>query len=900
MAKRYWVGGTNSWNNTSAWSTTSGGASGASVPTPTDDVYFDANSGTGTATCNYGLCNNFDATGCSTINFYFTDILQLYGNLTLDSTAGMTFSQLAQGDCFSLSGSTDQTLDCDGLDILELLGSIGTTRNVYLTSDIKCTANNFHVEGGVSVVITIIPSDGITITTQNEYFGDYTQFKNNTIEFSYGASSAYSWRFFDKRGIEGLNSCTIHLANADAGTYSVDMYFYDLLNGNYVFSALTVDSGITAEQLYTVFTEPHFEVGTFTLNGKFIAKNCDVGHLILNSGELAVSTVGTLRKVRIFKVTGSSGILGSYGENIYLPSGTISPAIAEVRGNVMTKTANVYPDANIKSVKTTATVSQDGKIVRTFNKLTGANYGAKNINTVTREGTISVSVSSSELKAMRDDITKYNKVEIIEQTSANPKGIIVFSGLILRHTYDYVKKELTLYLASRGYLFQRRLLEDSLLPITGLTSFSTTFSGTTRNGLPAAFEPNDYCIGPVAVGATSNLKAIEFNLLVADGVGDFTLELYATLADAIAGSSLLASTDTLIPQVEDLGIGARFLFSEAVSVTSGVTYYVKIVSTNTYWNITGGIESGGNGPTYNYDSTGSVNETLNIFLDYYTYADVADTTVTANGDSYIKFVEVLEKAKLRGLTVPTNILYLKPPEFDINYTFNTNTIAEVIDKFLEASTEDTYYYYDDAQDLLVFKQASSTPEVSLPYQKLTSLEMDIDAKNITNEVFFTGGKIGDYNLYQKYINATSKQDVGQTLQSRISDNRVTLSATASRLSNRFLNKNATVEYNATATLAKKDFLPLGIEIGTTLVITGIKGGDYPSLYDVAVFDQSRFDFDTTDAGTNVFTVASIDDSDPYQVKMQLGTLAPSLFSDVTYANQKITLGETANNDTAPA
>jgi hypothetical protein len=45
MADRYWVGGTGSWNSTTKWSATSGGASGASVPTASDNAIFDANSG---------------------------------------------------------------------------------------------------------------------------------------------------------------------------------------------------------------------------------------------------------------------------------------------------------------------------------------------------------------------------------------------------------------------------------------------------------------------------------------------------------------------------------------------------------------------------------------------------------------------------------------------------------------------------------------------------------------------------------------------------------------------------------------------------------------------------------------------------------------------------------------
>ena len=47
MANRYWVGGTGTWNTTSTtnWSASDGGASGASVPTSADSVFFTDSSG---------------------------------------------------------------------------------------------------------------------------------------------------------------------------------------------------------------------------------------------------------------------------------------------------------------------------------------------------------------------------------------------------------------------------------------------------------------------------------------------------------------------------------------------------------------------------------------------------------------------------------------------------------------------------------------------------------------------------------------------------------------------------------------------------------------------------------------------------------------------------------------
>ena len=62
MADRYWRGGTGTWNTTSTtnWSATSGGPSGASVPTVADSVFFDQ-AGTYTVTMT-GALNGLDIT----------------------------------------------------------------------------------------------------------------------------------------------------------------------------------------------------------------------------------------------------------------------------------------------------------------------------------------------------------------------------------------------------------------------------------------------------------------------------------------------------------------------------------------------------------------------------------------------------------------------------------------------------------------------------------------------------------------------------------------------------------------------------------------------------------------------------------------------------------------------
>jgi hypothetical protein len=91
MASRYWVGGTATWNATAGtkWATTSGGAGGASVPTSSDNVFFDASS---SGVCTIGAtsaCDSLDCTGF-TGTIAGSSALSIAGSLTL--AAGMTFS----------------------------------------------------------------------------------------------------------------------------------------------------------------------------------------------------------------------------------------------------------------------------------------------------------------------------------------------------------------------------------------------------------------------------------------------------------------------------------------------------------------------------------------------------------------------------------------------------------------------------------------------------------------------------------------------------------------------------------------------------------------------------------------------------------------------------------------
>lgn len=125
----YWVGGTGNWSDTARWSTSSGGASGAAVPTSLDDVVFDSlsNATAYTSTVNAtSRCNKLTIAGPASGNVTLagTSALIIHDDVTLPAT-GLTRTYTG---AITLSGSTS--------------GKVLTTNGVALASGIEINGVN--------------------------------------------------------------------------------------------------------------------------------------------------------------------------------------------------------------------------------------------------------------------------------------------------------------------------------------------------------------------------------------------------------------------------------------------------------------------------------------------------------------------------------------------------------------------------------------------------------------------------------------------------------------------------------------------------------------------------------------------------------------------------------------
>jgi len=118
MADRYWVGGSGNWSSTTKWSTTSGGSSGASVPTAADNAIFNASSDSGAAITvtltAASTCLNLTMSAIDQ-NLTFTGAfaLSVVGNLSLSATKTIDVTGI-QTSVLSMTGTTTRTITSSG------------------------------------------------------------------------------------------------------------------------------------------------------------------------------------------------------------------------------------------------------------------------------------------------------------------------------------------------------------------------------------------------------------------------------------------------------------------------------------------------------------------------------------------------------------------------------------------------------------------------------------------------------------------------------------------------------------------------------------------------------------------------------------------------------------------
>jgi len=348
MADRYWVGGTGTWSstNTTNWSTSSGGAGGASVPTSADNVFFNVNSNVGTGAFTVTMadtprvCNDFTASGLDgtmtlagtsigltvsgSLSFPATNFTRTYtGTTTFNATTTgktITTNGVAFGGAVTLNGvggawTLGSAFSCGTIDLTLINGTFDTSVSNYAV-----TAGGFSSSNSNTRTINLNSS---TITLSGTSAWTMTTSTNATLNA--GTSTITLTSLIPTFSGGGLTYYNLTTTFGSGGAFTI--------NQNNTFNNVALQASIL--QQIVVLAGNQIINGTFTFNGSnginrgFIRSNFIGTSRTLTCAAIAAMTDvdfrditiagahGTLSGTRLGDCGGNSNITFVAGANKY-------------------------------------------------------------------------------------------------------------------------------------------------------------------------------------------------------------------------------------------------------------------------------------------------------------------------------------------------------------------------------------------------------------------------------------------------------------------------------------------------------------------------------------------------------------------------------------------------------
>lgn len=623
MADRYWRGGTGTWSstNTANWSTSSGGSGGASVPTAADNVFFDANSNTGTGAFTVTMansprvCNDFTASGLDgTMTLAGSAIgLTVSGSLTFQATnftrtytGGTTFNATTTGKTVTTNGvsfggavtfngagggwTLGSALTSSG-GVTITLGTFDTsssgnyaitsssfgssslnTRTVNLNaSTITCstggatlgftTTTNLTFNAGTSQINLTSPSAGINSAGITFYNVSFTS-------TSIGGASVAGVNTFNNLTITGRTSVGVALFNFEAN---------QTINGT-----LTLGAGTAAAYRTFLASDTIGTTRTLTVNA-LAAGAADIDFRDITVAGSAAPLTGT----RFGDCKGNSGITFPSAKTVYYRQTTSNSwgisgtgAWSATSGGALD--ATMFPLAQDAAIFPAATYPASGSTI-TIN----ANYNI---------GTIDMSLRTSNTMTLSRGIaapTIYGDWTNGTGTTISGSGTITFAG---RQTQT---------ITSAGITFTGSINISNLSNTVRIVGNTGSVVDTTLNG--CTLDLNGYTVSCSAFYSTGTSN-LTFNGGTLSCLGSFSATGVITTTSGIApgiialtnaglslsflgGSNTYNCTLQLSGAFSSTDIFGSNTFTTITNTAaiSALRFGVGTTNTVTNWNINGSI-----------------------------------------------------------------------------------------------------------------------------------------------------------------------------------------------------------------------------------------------------------------------------------------------------------------------
>lgn len=427
--------------------------------------------------------------------------------------------------------------------------------------------------------------------------------------------------------------------------------------------------------------------------------------------------------------------------------------------------------------------------------------------TITTERTPDVIGAGNANSLMQNN----NDIEVYEFSDDYPNGKLVFAGYISRVKANIGGTgEVTLTVLSNGTDLDNHLVSGN--------PYATDVSQSTQNASFNSWYDNDFegrFAAQTFIAGLTNLGKLDLYL---QGNGDpvtVTIKVYNG-APTNDNATSIGSTSQVISSTT-AGVYS-FVFSTPITLTVGNTYSFTVTlsqgvtSSNpfkVYYKNSNVYASGAMynnaffGPsfnhTYNITPTAQVGTASDLY--FVTYSNSGSTTaIFTSEDPATILTEIIDAYVAEGGLIDydgTSITLTGNLE---SYTFKVNTVLEGIKKCLELAPSNYYFYVNPATGIITFKPVNATADHKIIFGRhINELDLEFTVEQVKNIVYFSGGETAGVNLFIK-VSDEDSLEINRAGLIKISDNRVTLSDTATTLSQNFLDENSSEQYQTQVTI----------------------------------------------------------------------------------------------------